>query len=301
TTSCRTDADFWQAASSCMVPMTFISFIDARPPAARGTAVMLRCTTVSTAAVAITLAISGLRMSARTNSVRPSGSSRGGGTVSTPMIRSIEGSSASSAASLPPRWRLTPVTRTTDGGTVAPPHVRERKWYRRRPGRARALARRPVDDRDLGRGLAEVPVHPAEHHRLARGGPQRPVGAAAVHRDRDRAERVLADHRAPARHLAEGERERHLRGPAAAAQLDQVAELDPGRLQVAAAHVEREVAEVVDHPDLAVHVVAVHLGLADPRLDQRVGVEPRADLGQRDAAGQVRGDRGEHVPAAEGA
>ena len=76
-------------------------------------------TTVSTDADAMTLPISGLRMSARTNSVRPSrrSISGDGGTVSTPMTRSIDGSAASSAASAPPSHRLTPVTRTTAGGT----------------------------------------------------------------------------------------------------------------------------------------------------------------------------------------
>ncbi len=63
---------FWQAASSCIVPMTLISFIAVRPPAPSGVAMTFMCTTVSTSAGAMTLAISGLRMSARTNSVRPS-------------------------------------------------------------------------------------------------------------------------------------------------------------------------------------------------------------------------------------
>jgi hypothetical protein len=77
------------------------------------------CTTVSTSAWAITLAMRGLRMSARTNSVRPScGSVSGrGGTVSTPMTRSIDGSAARVLARRVPRYLLTPVTRTTRGFT----------------------------------------------------------------------------------------------------------------------------------------------------------------------------------------
>ena len=77
------------------------------------------CTTVSTDAAEMTLPISGFRMSARTNSVRPSRRSMSGdgGTVSTPMTRPMEGSAASSAASAPPSQRLTPVTRTTSGAT----------------------------------------------------------------------------------------------------------------------------------------------------------------------------------------
>src|SRR6478672_13361992 len=99
--------------------MTLSSFIGTRPPEPAGVELMFMCTTVSTEADAITLPISGFRMSARTNSVRPSRRSISceGGTVSTPMTRSIEGSAASSAARAPPSHRLTPVTRTTAGGT----------------------------------------------------------------------------------------------------------------------------------------------------------------------------------------
>src|ERR671939_1343304 len=118
-TNRRTEGARWQAARSCIVPMTLSSFIGPRPPAPAGVELMFMCTTVSTDAFAMTLPMSGLRMSARTNSVRPSrwSISADGGTVSTPMTRSIEGSAASSAASAPPSHRLTPVTRTTAGGT----------------------------------------------------------------------------------------------------------------------------------------------------------------------------------------
>src|SRR3978361_1935379 len=99
--------------------MTLSSFIDARPPALAGVLLMFMWTTVSTDADSITFPINGLRMSARTNSVRPRrrSTSGAGGTVSTPMTRSIAGSAASSAARAPPSHRLTPVTRTTAGGT----------------------------------------------------------------------------------------------------------------------------------------------------------------------------------------
>src|SRR5919202_3428682 len=118
-TNRRTERARWQAASSCIVPMTLSSFIGARPPDRAGLELMFMCTTVSTDAAEMTLPISGLRMSVRTNSVRPSRRSISGegGTVSTPMTRPIEGSAASSAASAPPSHRLTPVTRTTAGGT----------------------------------------------------------------------------------------------------------------------------------------------------------------------------------------
>ena len=81
--------------------MTLISFIAVRPPAPNGVAITLRCATVSTFAEAITLAMIGLRMSARTNSVRPT--SVFGGSTSTPITRSIDVSSDSFAASRPPR------------------------------------------------------------------------------------------------------------------------------------------------------------------------------------------------------
>ena len=68
TTSFRKVSAFWQAASNCIVPMTLISFIEERPPALPGVATIAMCTTVSTPRVAITLAITGLRMSARTKS-----------------------------------------------------------------------------------------------------------------------------------------------------------------------------------------------------------------------------------------
>src|ERR671939_445262 len=118
-TNRRTEGARWQAARSCIVPMTLSSFIGPRPPEPAGVELMFMCTTVSTDALAMTLPINGLRMSARTNSVRPSrrSISGDGGTVSTPMIRSIDGSAASSAARAPPSHRLTPVTRTTAGGT----------------------------------------------------------------------------------------------------------------------------------------------------------------------------------------
>src|SRR3954451_15031165 len=118
-TNRRTDGARWHAASNCIVPMTLSSFIGTRPPDPAGVELMFMCTTVSTDAAAMTLPISGLRMSARTNSVRPRrrNISCDGGTVSTPITRPIDGSAASSAASAPPSHRLTPVTRTTAGDT----------------------------------------------------------------------------------------------------------------------------------------------------------------------------------------
>ncbi len=89
TTSRRTTEDFWQAASNCIVPMTLISFMETRPPAPVGVAITFMWTTVSTCAWAISLPMTGLRMSARTNSHRPM--SCGGGTTSTPITRSICG------------------------------------------------------------------------------------------------------------------------------------------------------------------------------------------------------------------
>src|SRR5688572_10947833 len=117
TMSFCTFGDFWHAASSCMVPMTFISFIAVRPVGPAGLAVTDAWTTVSTFAVEMTLLISGLRMSARSDSALPivRRRSRGGGSVSTPSTRSMFGLAANRAARWPPRKRLTPVTRTTLG------------------------------------------------------------------------------------------------------------------------------------------------------------------------------------------
>src|SRR3954447_2035369 len=214
TTSLRIDGAFWQAASSCIVPMTLISFIAVRPPALSGVAMTFMCTTVSTSACAITLAISGLRMSARTNSVRPRVrlTSGFGATVSTPITRSIDGSACSTAASRLPRNRLTPVTRTTRGGTGSPlcEVVREERAvslcaarFARNGEVLRVLPHRRRGERALRLGL-----QPGDHERVAAAGPQRPRGAALVDRDRHGAEGVLAHGQAPARHLAVRQRER---------------------------------------------------------------------------------------------
>ena len=71
------------------MPMTLSSFIVLRPPALPGVAITLMWTTVSTSSLAITLAMTGLRMSARTNETSPM--SPRGGTTSTPMTRSTRG------------------------------------------------------------------------------------------------------------------------------------------------------------------------------------------------------------------
>src|SRR6476619_6857321 len=111
TTRCLRPGAFWHAARSCIVPMTLSSFIVPRPPALPGVAITLMWTTVSTSSLAMTLAMTGLRMSARTNETSPM-SSRGG-TASTPTTRSMQGWAARRRANLRPRSRETPVTRTT--------------------------------------------------------------------------------------------------------------------------------------------------------------------------------------------
>ena len=92
-TTRSTVGDFWQTANNCIAPMTLRSFIVARPPDFGGLATVAACTTVSTPALRITLPISGLRMSARTNSARPMRRSRSllGDTASTAMTRSMFG------------------------------------------------------------------------------------------------------------------------------------------------------------------------------------------------------------------
>ena len=67
----RTDGAFWQAANSWMAPITFSSLSVARPPERGAYDAAAACTTVSTSPLRMTLAMNGLRMSARTNSARP--------------------------------------------------------------------------------------------------------------------------------------------------------------------------------------------------------------------------------------
>lgn len=71
TTSRCTLGDFWQAPSSCMVPMTLVSFTVARLPLPRAVAVTSRWTTVSAPVSASTRAMVGCRMSAWMNSAPP--------------------------------------------------------------------------------------------------------------------------------------------------------------------------------------------------------------------------------------
>src|SRR3954454_198501 len=111
TMRCWTLGAFWHAARSCIVPMTLSSFIVPRPPALPGVEMTLMCTTVSTFSLAITLAMTGFRMSARTKETSPT--SPRGGTTSTPMTRATDGSVARARADRRPRSRETPVTRTT--------------------------------------------------------------------------------------------------------------------------------------------------------------------------------------------
>ena len=111
TTSVRSPGARWQAASSCIVPITLSSFIVFRPPALPGVEMTLMWTTVSTSSLTMTFAMTGLRMSARTKETSPM--SPRGGTASTPTTRSTDGSAAAARANRRPRSRETPVTRTT--------------------------------------------------------------------------------------------------------------------------------------------------------------------------------------------
>ena len=98
-TTRRTDGAFWQAANSCIAPITLISFNAARPPDRGAYDAAAACTTVSTSPLRITLAMNGLRMSARTNSARPIRRSMSllGAIASTAMTRLINGFCASRA------------------------------------------------------------------------------------------------------------------------------------------------------------------------------------------------------------
>lgn len=71
TTSRLTAGAFWQAPSSCIVPMTLVSLTEPRPPLASGVPVTSRWTTVSTECSASSRAIAGCLMSAWRNSAPP--------------------------------------------------------------------------------------------------------------------------------------------------------------------------------------------------------------------------------------
>ncbi|CAM5632104.1 hypothetical protein SRIMM317S_05302 [Streptomyces rimosus subsp. rimosus] len=94
TTSRLTCGAFWQAPSSCMVPMTLVSLTIARlprpPRPPSGVPLMSMWTTVSTLVCASTLAMAGCLMSALRKSAPPNWCS--GATASTPITRSTSGS-----------------------------------------------------------------------------------------------------------------------------------------------------------------------------------------------------------------
>ena len=96
---------------SCMVPSTLRSFMLARPPAARGSAVTPRCTQVSIPADWTVLTSAGLRRSTpRCSTLAGNGSS--GSSSSTATTCSTSGSSARAATSRRPVERAAPVTST---------------------------------------------------------------------------------------------------------------------------------------------------------------------------------------------
>ncbi len=86
--------------------MTLSSFIVLRPPALPGVEITLMWTTVSTSSLAMTLAMTGLRMSARTKETSPM--SPRGGTTSTPMTRATVGVGGERHARIGDRGRARP-------------------------------------------------------------------------------------------------------------------------------------------------------------------------------------------------
>ena len=152
-TKVRTSGDCWQAASSCIAPMTFCSFMRARPPAAPGPASVAMCTTVSTAVVVTILDTSGLRMSARTNSVRSSRTV--GSCTSTPMISVMVGSASSCWASRPARVLEMPVM-STRRSPASPASVGVTFASSSRPRVQRASEPDHVRGAAAGRGVAGV-------------------------------------------------------------------------------------------------------------------------------------------------
>ena len=92
--------------------MTLSSFIVLRPPALPGVAITLMWTTVSTSSLAITLAITGLRMSARTKRDVADVTARRDDVDADDAARP-RGRRRAARAKRRPRSRETPVTRTT--------------------------------------------------------------------------------------------------------------------------------------------------------------------------------------------
>src|SRR5262245_49384709 len=134
--------------------MTLCSFMAARPPAWSPEVAIARWTTASTSALASSRAISGVRMStARSSTPASPGAATIGVTVSTPITRSTSEWAASRPATWAPRYRPTPVTRTTFGVLT---RCASLKTHVRKPGRAGPLLTQTAT---LNPGLAQqLPV-----------------------------------------------------------------------------------------------------------------------------------------------
>ncbi len=118
TTTQRSPGAFWQAPSSCIVPMTLRSLTAARPPGPL--ALTSRCTTVSTSCSAISRAMAGRRRSTWTKWY-PARAASAAGWASTPITRSMSGRLLIPAAKRAPSRRATPVTSTTLPTLLHPP------------------------------------------------------------------------------------------------------------------------------------------------------------------------------------
>jgi hypothetical protein len=104
-----------------MVPRTLRSFMEARPPAASGSAVTPRWTQVSTPVERSTRTSAGLPRSAwRNSTLSPNGSAVGASSTATTLA--TDGSRASAATTLRPVDLAAPVTRMRRlGSGISPP------------------------------------------------------------------------------------------------------------------------------------------------------------------------------------
>jgi hypothetical protein len=102
------------------------------------------------------------------------------------------------------------------------------------------------------------------------------------------------------RHRREGLGEHQPVGPAPDPQLHRVADVHPDPLQVPAAQVEGEVAEVVDRDHAGPHPTPVDPRAGPLQPDQPPRIHLRPQLARVDPRGQMGRRRGEHVPPVEG-
>src|SRR5437763_12282279 len=242
-----------------MAPITLRSFMAARPPTRVGVVTMARCTIVSTPAAWITFTTRGLRMSARTYSVRSrstSGSSR-----STPTTYSTSASRSRRCASFPPRKREMPVIRTRCPTTSPYPRQDHRVAGAHTKGLCEIAAVH-------GGGEPSRGVHDEGH--LSRPD----VGERSGPAERDRPGLVRIEQ-------------------------EIVDVVQPGSIQIVLPRGELDVPESIDGEDGAPDLSVGDHGRRHGGRHQGVERELRSEGFEAGSCGEVGGGGGEHVPPVE--